>query len=117
CCAAYQLWRAVTLTSTTGIAAVIESKIRQGLDVAELELLNESHMHQRGVDSHFKLVLVSTEFDGLSLVKRHQRVYALLQQEMQQVYALAMHIITPEEWAACASSAAFSPHCRCSNGL
>jgi BolA protein len=105
------------LVSSTGIAAVIESKIRQGLDVAELELLNESHMHQRGVDSHFKLVLVSNEFEGLSLVKRHQRVYGLLQQEMQQIHALAMHVFTPQEWAARAENAAASPKCRGGNGL
>lgn len=104
------------MNSTTGIAAVIENKIRQGLDVAELELTNESHMHQRGVDSHFKLVLVTAGFYGLNLVKRHQQVYGLLQQEMQQIHALALHTFTPEEWAARADAAA-SPACRGGNGL
>lgn len=100
-----------------GIAAEIESRVRQGLDVVELELVNESHMHKRGVDSHFKLVLVSPAFDGLGLVKRHQLVYGLLKAEMAQIHALALHTFTPQEWAARGENAAASPTCRGGNGL
>ncbi len=42
-----------------------------------LELTNESHMHSvpPGSESHFKLVLVTDQFEGLRLVQRHQLIY------------------------------------------
>ena len=36
-----------------------------------LEVLDESHMHSRGQETHYKAVLVSEQFDGLNSVKRH----------------------------------------------
>lgn len=99
------------------IAERIEQRLRDQLPVVELVLENESHMHRRGQDSHFKLVLVSPAFAGQSLVKRHQTVYGVLQEEMQQLHALALHTFTPEEWAARDEGAADSPRCRGGNGL
>jgi BolA protein len=36
----------------------------------------------------------------------------VLQQEMQQIHALALHTMTPEEWQERAGSVADSPKCR-----
>jgi len=102
------------------VAALIERKVRAGLNVADLQLVNESHMHSvpPGSESHFKLVVVSADFAGLMPVKRHQRVYALLGEELAgPVHALALHTFTPEEWAARGASAEASPNCRGGNGL
>ncbi|MEL0028236.1 MAG: BolA/IbaG family iron-sulfur metabolism protein, partial [Perlucidibaca sp.] len=42
----------------------------------------------------------------------HQRVYALVQPEMQRgLHALALHTYTPDEWAA-TGAAPDSPACR-----
>ncbi len=38
-----------------------------------LEVLNESHMHSRGQETHYKAVIVSEQFAGLNAVKRHRR--------------------------------------------
>lgn len=43
-----------------------------------LQVLDESHMHSRGQQTHYKAVLVSDQFQGLNSVKRHQKVYATL---------------------------------------
>lgn len=83
----------------------------QSLPTEVLEVLDESHMHSRGLETHFKVVLVSTQFDGLSAVKRHQRVYAVLGELMGQVHALALHAYTPAEWAELGVAPA-SPACR-----
>jgi BolA family transcriptional regulator, general stress-responsive regulator len=102
------------------VAAIIERKVRDGLPVAVLQLDNESHMHNvpKGSESHFRLVVVSDAFAGLMPVKRHQRIYALLQDELAgPVHALALHTFTPDEWAAREQSAAASPACRGGNGL
>ena len=70
------------------------------LQPEHLDVLDESHMHSRGQETHYKAVIVSGQFAGLNAVKRHQRVYATLGELMGQVHALALHTFTPEEWAA-----------------
>ena len=64
-----------------------------------LNVLDESHMHSRGLQTHFKAVEVSEQFNGLNSVKRHQKVYATLGDLMGEFHALALHTYTPEEWA------------------
>ncbi len=83
----------------------IELSLRQALQPLHLSLINESHQHAGpATDSHFKLVLVSEKFDGLSKLKRHQQIYKLLEQELMRngvggtVHALALHLFTPDEW-------------------
>jgi BolA protein len=64
-----------------------------------------------GSESHFKVVLAASVFDGQRKVARHQAVYALLGDLMQGgVHALALHLYTPEEWAALGGAPA-SPEC------
>jgi BolA protein len=43
------------------------------LQPQHLQVLDESHMHSRGLQTHFKAVLVSDQFAGLNAVKRHRR--------------------------------------------
>ncbi len=71
----------------------------QALQPEVLDVQDESHMHSRGLETHFKAVVVSSQFAGLNAVKRHQRVYAVLGELMGQVHALALHTYTPAEWA------------------
>jgi BolA protein len=56
-------------------------------------------MHSRGLETHYKAVIVSDVFSGLNAVKRHQKAYASLGDLMGQIHALALHTYTPEEWA------------------
>ncbi|MDV7211969.1 BolA family protein [Azotobacter beijerinckii] len=69
------------------------------LEPQYLELLDESHMHSRGQETHYKAVIVSPQFASLGVVKRHQKVYATLGELMGQIHALALHTYTPGEWA------------------
>ena len=54
-----------------------------------------------GDGRHWYATIVSGEFEGKSLIKRHQRVYATLGGRMQtdEVHALSMKTFTPAEWA------------------
>lgn len=81
------------------------------LDPLHLEVLDESHMHSRGLETHYKAVIVSQQFAGLNAVRRHQKVYACLGELMGQVHALALHTYTPEEWAQTAAAPS-SPTCQ-----
>lgn len=83
----------------------IEEKLRAALAPEHLEVINESHMHKTppGAQTHFKVVVVTGRFDGLSAVKRHQLVYATLAEELRSkpgIHALAITSRTPAEWAA-----------------
>lgn len=71
----------------------IEETIRQGLEC--------SHVEVRGDDgAHFEALVVSPAFAGLARVRRHQMVYAALGERMrEEIHALSMHTLSPEEWA------------------
>ena len=81
------------------------------LQPEHLEVQDESHMHSRGLETHYKAVIISSAFSGLNAVKRHQKVYATVGELMGQIHALALHTYTPEEWAA-QGAAPDSPTCR-----
>lgn len=64
------------------------------------------HLEVDGDGQHFFATIVSTAFDGLSRVRRHQRVYTALGDRMRaQIHALSMKTLTPAEWAATAPAA------------
>jgi stress-induced morphogen len=92
----------------------IKVKVESEVKPQHFDLINESHLHSGpATESHFKLIVVSETFNGLSAVKRHQRLYAVLAEELREgVHALALHLYTPEEWASRQSSAPDSPDCR-----
>ena len=59
------------------------------------------HLEVRGDGQHFEAVIVSPEFEGLSRIKRHQRVYGVLGDRMrEEIHALSMTTLTPAEWSA-----------------
>ena len=93
---------------------IIEKKLSGEFAVDYLQVENESHMHNVAPDaeSHFKVTIVSNSFDEQMLIKRHRMVNQALQQEMQQIHALALHTLTPQEWQARGGLVADSPKCR-----
>jgi acid stress-induced BolA-like protein IbaG/YrbA len=59
-----------------------------------------THLEVEGDGRHFFATIVSSEFDGASRVKRHQRVYAALGDRMrEEIHALSMKTFTPAEYA------------------
>ncbi len=95
------------------IDTTITEKIQKNFPIDHFELVNESHRHAGPAqDSHFKIILSSEAFEGLSRVKRHQTVYRLLAEEMAgPVHALALHLYSPEEWQKLTDGAPDSPDC------
>ena len=93
------------------IGSRIESKLNTHFAPDVLDVVNESHMHSvpPNSETHFKVTLVTSKFEGLRLVKRHQEVYKVLDEELKGgVHALALHTYTPEEWQ---GKAPDSPQC------
>ena len=92
----------------------IEQKLREQFAPLHLEVSNESHMHNvpEGSESHFRVVLVSAQFEDQTLIRRHRAVNATLEAELkEQIHALALHTMTPEEWFAKGGEAPESPPC------
>lgn len=59
-----------------------------------------THLEVEGDGRHFFATIVSADFEGLSRVRRHQRVYAALGDRMrEQIHALSMKTLTPTEHA------------------
>jgi BolA protein len=96
------------------VAAIIKKKIEDRLAPTALEVEDESHRHQghagarAGGESHFRIVIVSAQFDGLGRVARQRLVNEILRDELAgPVHALAMKTLTPKE--AATGRGGFSP--------
>jgi len=92
----------------------IENKLAQNFDLLHLEVENESSNHNvpPGSESHFKVVLVSNEFDGKTPVMRHRAVNKVLAEELaNRIHALALHTYTEQEWRDKSGGAPLSPPC------
>tara|TARA_A100001035_G_C27420391_1_gene336999 strand:- start:40 stop:270 length:231 start_codon:yes stop_codon:yes gene_type:complete len=48
-------------------------------------------------NDHLQVTVISSEFNGLSLVKQHQLVYSALKEELasEAIHALALKTLTP----------------------
>jgi acid stress-induced BolA-like protein IbaG/YrbA len=57
------------------------------------------HLEVAGDGQHFQALIVSTDFAGKNRVQRHQLVYRALGDRMrEEIHALSMRTLTPEEW-------------------
>jgi acid stress-induced BolA-like protein IbaG/YrbA len=58
------------------------------------------HVAVTGDGAHFEAVIVSPLFRDKSRVQRHQVVYKALGDRMrEEIHALSMQTLTPEDWA------------------
>ena len=92
----------------------IQQALASALAPLHLEVVDESHMHSvpPGAESHFKVTLVSDQFDAQGLVARHKTVNRCLHDEFQTgLHALALHTWNPEEWFARGGRVPDSPPC------
>ena len=97
------------------IEAVIEQKLLSAFSPIHLDVINESHQHNvaPGSESHFKVIIVSDEFVGERLIKRHRAINSLLSHELaEKIHALALHTYTKGEWDKYyADNTPLSPQC------
>ncbi|OWR41723.1 putative BolA protein [Danaus plexippus plexippus] len=102
-------------TASGVIANSIRQKLHTALQTKHLEVLNESYMHNvpKGAETHFKVVVVSEQFEGLALLKRHRLVNDILKEELQNgVHALSIVAKTPQQWDSSDKVVESSPNCR-----
>lgn len=69
----------------------IKTYIQNGLECDHVEVSGDGH--------HFEAVIVSQLFRGKPKVQQHQLVYKALGDRMrEEIHALSMRTLTPEEW-------------------
>jgi acid stress-induced BolA-like protein IbaG/YrbA len=75
---------------------VSAQSIKQSIE----ENLECEHVAVAGDGHHFEAVIVSGLFRGKSKVQQHQLVYRALGERMrEEIHALSMRTLTPDEWS------------------
>jgi BolA family transcriptional regulator, general stress-responsive regulator len=82
----------------------ITNKLREAFAPESLDVTDESHLHEGhaghrpGGETHFRVYIVSTAFEGKSRIERHRMINAMLAAELAgSVHALAIKAQTPGE--------------------
>jgi len=74
------------------------------MDPKEIQAMIQSGMsgstvNVEGDGTHFEAIIVSGDFDGKTLLERHQLVYKVLGDAMKErIHALSLKTYTPEQW-------------------
>lgn len=86
------------------IARSLKTFIICAMDPNEIKAMIENGMSNvivnvDGDGTHFEALIVSTEFEGKSLIERHKLVYGVLGDAMKErIHALSLKTFTPEQW-------------------
>lgn len=83
-------------------ASQVEAMIKAALPDAQVQLQDLT-----GGGDHYQAVVVSSAFQGKSLVQQHQIVYGAVRQAMssEAIHALSLKTYTPDAWAAVGQTA------------
>ena len=88
------------------VADAIRAKLTAAFAPQRLDIYDDSEKHhghagaRDGGESHFRVMIVSAAFEGLSRLDRHRRINETLADELRaQVHALALTTLTPDEAA------------------
>ena len=82
----------------------ITNKLRETFSPESLDVIDESHLHEGhsghrpGGETHFRIYIVSPDFQGKSRIERHRMINAALATELAgPVHALAIKAQAPGE--------------------
>lgn len=82
-------------------ASRIVETLSTALNPVHIEIDNESDMHAGppNRETHFKVLVVSSAFEGKSRIDRQRWINDLLKSELQSgLHALTQKTLTPAEW-------------------
>jgi len=101
------------MTENISVESMVRGKL-ESLNPDFLEVINESSNHNvpEGSESHFKVTLVSDDFDQVNLISRHRMINELLRDEISGgIHALSLHLFTSDEWMEKSGKIRQSPQC------
>ncbi len=85
----------------------IQKQIAQELSIEHIQIYDKSASHknhpeaQKNGGGHYTLILVSSDFKGLSLIQRQRKIHQILEEDLKRgssIHALSMKLYTTEEW-------------------
>ena len=81
---------------------IISKKISEVVTVDSIEVYDYTAQHENHAtfdgNFHLSMTLISPDFEGMSLIERHQLVYKAVDEYMDgEIHALTMKTYTPEE--------------------
>ena len=81
----------------------INKLISKNLNISKIEIIDDSHKHRNHKKDtsggHFRLLIVSDNFKEMSLIKRHQLIYNILDEMIKtEIHALSMKLLDVEEY-------------------
>ena len=81
----------------------INKLISKKLNISKIEIIDDSHKHRNHKKDtsggHFRLLIVSDNFKEMSLIKRHQLIYNILDEMIKtEIHALSMKLLDVEEY-------------------
>lgn len=86
------------------VVRAMAAKLEAALAPQLLEIADQSHLHaghagaRPGGESHFRVTIVATAFEGLGRLARQRLVYRALAEEMaSDIHALAIEAKAPSE--------------------
>lgn len=84
------------------IAQTIKQKLEQALEPELIEVIDHSAAHAGHVGNsgggHYNVTIIAEQFEGKSMVQRHQLVYRALGNMMKnEIHALGINALTPSE--------------------
>ncbi|MBT4698697.1 MAG: BolA family transcriptional regulator [Alphaproteobacteria bacterium] len=78
---------------------IILDKIKQNIVCENVEVNNKSHLHQhhaqspKNNNSHFEVIISSTELKKLKAIDAHKKIYEILNEEMKNaIHSLEIKI-------------------------
>ena len=89
------------MTTTDQIVQVLRKKINvQYFEIEDKTSNHATHSEaQKSGGGHFSLLIVSSDFEGQSILRRHRMVYEALKKGFQsQIHALSLKTLTPQEF-------------------
>ncbi|MCG8366079.1 MAG: BolA family transcriptional regulator [Pseudanabaenales cyanobacterium] len=74
----------------------VQWMVKAGLPDAQVQIQDLT-----GGGDHYQVTVISSQFEGRSLVQQHQLVYSAVRQAMssEAIHALSLKTYTPETWA------------------
>lgn len=84
---------------------IIRSTLEDALDAEHVQIdddsgLHAGHLGAQGGGGHFRVLVVSSRFEGLTRVAAQRLVYQALGELMTtDIHALEMRTLTPDQWS------------------
>ena len=87
--------------SAEQIKTVLSEALKpQAVEVIDNSQAHAGHAGNQSGGGHYHVTIVASEFEGKSLVKRHQLIYQALGEMMKnQIHALGIDALTPSEYS------------------